>query len=139
VTALEQAPASERLYFSERGLYPFQVEGVVYCYERPDNLAIWDTGIGIPEHQHRDIFREFHQLGNPERDRRKGLGLGLAIVRQIMALHHGNLNIVNLDPAAEYFEYPLTADIRDLIQLDDVMEDDTLHFGPNGGLLFCME
>jgi signal transduction histidine kinase len=27
------------------------------------------------------VFREFHQLGNPERDRRKGLGLGLAIVR----------------------------------------------------------
>ena len=26
------------------------------------------------------MFREFHQLGNPERDRRKGLGLGLSIV-----------------------------------------------------------
>lgn len=49
------------------------------------------------------------------------------------------VKVVNLDPAAEYFEYPLTADIRDLIQLDDVMDDETLHFGPNGGLLFCME
>jgi signal transduction histidine kinase/ActR/RegA family two-component response regulator len=43
-------------------------------------LEVWDTGIGIPAVQHRDIFREFHQLGNPERDQRKGLGLGLAIV-----------------------------------------------------------
>lgn len=43
-------------------------------------LEVWDTGIGIaPEHR-RDIFREFQQLGNPERDRNKGLGLGLAIV-----------------------------------------------------------
>jgi GTPase SAR1 family protein len=50
-----------------------------------------------------------------------------------------SLKIVNLDPAAEYFHYPLTADIRDLIQLDDVMDDDSLHFGPNGGLIFCME
>jgi PAS domain S-box-containing protein len=42
-------------------------------------LEVWDTGIGIsPESQH-EIFREFHQLGNPERDQRKGLGLGLAI------------------------------------------------------------
>lgn len=42
-------------------------------------LEVWDTGIGIaPTHQ-REVFREFHQLGNPERDRRKGLGLGLAI------------------------------------------------------------
>lgn len=43
-------------------------------------IEVWDTGVGIPEHQHQAIFREFHQLGNPERDRRKGLGLGLAIV-----------------------------------------------------------
>ncbi|SOY64116.1 putative hybrid sensor histidine kinase [Cupriavidus taiwanensis] len=43
-------------------------------------IEVWDTGIGIPAAQHRAIFREFHQLGNPERDQRKGLGLGLAIV-----------------------------------------------------------
>lgn len=30
-------------------------------------------------------------------------------------------------------------DIRELIQVDDVMEDDSLRFGPNGGLIFCME
>ncbi len=44
------------------------------------SIEVWDTGIGIPITQHRAIFREFHQLGNPERDQRKGLGLGLAIV-----------------------------------------------------------
>lgn len=44
-------------------------------------IEVWDTGIGIPTEQHEAIFREFHQLGNPERDRRKGLGLGLAIVQ----------------------------------------------------------
>jgi GTPase SAR1 family protein len=49
------------------------------------------------------------------------------------------VKFVNLDPAAEYFEYPLTADIRDLISVDDVMDDETLHLGPNGGLVFCME
>lgn len=43
-------------------------------------IEVWDTGIGVPDEQHAEIFREFHQLGNPERDRRKGLGLGLAIV-----------------------------------------------------------
>jgi signal transduction histidine kinase len=43
-------------------------------------LEVWDTGIGIEPSQQREVFREFHQLGNPERDRRKGLGLGLAIV-----------------------------------------------------------
>jgi len=42
-------------------------------------LEIWDTGIGIAPEEQKEVFREFHQLGNPERDRRKGLGLGLAI------------------------------------------------------------
>lgn len=43
-------------------------------------IEIWDTGIGIaPQHQ-QQIFREFYQIGNPERDRSKGLGLGLNIV-----------------------------------------------------------
>ncbi len=45
------------------------------------SLEVWDTGIGIPEGEHETIFREFHQLGNPERDRHKGFGLGLAIAR----------------------------------------------------------
>ncbi len=44
-------------------------------------LEVWDTGIGIAPAQQQEVFREFHQLGNPERDRRKGLGLGLAIAR----------------------------------------------------------
>jgi len=44
-------------------------------------LEVWDTGIGIAESQQQEVFREFHQLGNPERDRRKGLGLGLAIAQ----------------------------------------------------------
>jgi CheY-like chemotaxis protein len=36
------------------------------------------------------VFREFHQLGNPERDRRKGLGLGLAITEGLArVLGHG--------------------------------------------------
>jgi signal transduction histidine kinase len=42
-------------------------------------VEVWDTGIGIAPQQQREVFREFQQLGNPERDRRKGLGLGLAI------------------------------------------------------------
>ena len=44
-------------------------------------LEVWDTGIGIAPDQHAEVFKEFHQLGNPERDRHKGLGLGLAIAQ----------------------------------------------------------
>lgn len=49
------------------------------------------------------------------------------------------IHVVNLDPAAEYFDYNVLFDIRELISVSDAMEDETLRFGPNGGLVFCME
>lgn len=49
-------------------------------------IEIWDTGIGIPDDKREMIFEEFVQLDNPERDRSKGLGLGLAVVRRMAAL-----------------------------------------------------
>lgn len=45
--------------------------------------------------------------------------------------------VVNLDPAAEDFAYDCEADVRDLISVDDVMEE--LDLGPNGGLVYAME
>ena len=65
--------------------YTSQGGVLIACRTRGKRLAleVWDTGAGIPQHQWEDIFREFHQLGNPERDRRKGLGLGLAIVQRL--------------------------------------------------------
>lgn len=48
-----------------------------------------------------------------------------------------SIHVVNLDPAAENFDYPVAMDVRELISLDDVMEE--LGLGPNGGLVYCME
>lgn len=46
---------------------------------------------------------------------------------------------VNLDPAAEVFHYQPAADIRELIHVDDIMEDPELNYGPNGALVYAME
>ena len=48
-------------------------------------------------------------------------------------------HLVNLDPAAasDSFEYEPTIDIKDLISLQDVMDE--LEYGPNGGLVYCFE
>lgn len=49
-------------------------------------VAVSDTGIGIPPDKHREVFKEFAQLNNPERDNAKGVGLGLAIVDRLSKL-----------------------------------------------------
>jgi CheY-like chemotaxis protein len=49
-------------------------------------LEVWDTGKGIPAEFQARVFEEYFQLGNPERHREKGLGLGLAIVSRLARL-----------------------------------------------------
>ncbi|SHN36560.1 Response regulator receiver domain-containing protein [Duganella sacchari] len=63
--------------------------GVLVACRRRNGVAlleVWDTGIGIAAEQQESVFQEFHQLGNPERDRQKGLGLGLSIARGLAML-----------------------------------------------------
>jgi GPN-loop GTPase len=47
------------------------------------------------------------------------------------------VHVVNLDPAAEDFEYAVSVDLRELISVDDVSTE--LSMGPNGALVYCME
>ena len=56
-------------------------------------ITIADTGTGIPEEDQRRVFQEFVQLGNPERDRTKGVGLGLSIVKHISDLLGLHINL----------------------------------------------
>jgi len=63
----------------------------IYCEQTGDKvcISVTDTGIGIPADAVNDIFEDHVQLGNPARDRRKGLGLGLSIAKRIAdALGH---------------------------------------------------
>ncbi|WP_377154927.1 ATP-binding protein [Roseateles sp. UC29_93] len=50
------------------------------------NLEVWDTGIGIKSSDLPRIFAEFYQVGQSERSRTQGLGMGLAIVKRLAHL-----------------------------------------------------
>ncbi|MDB5861854.1 MAG: hypothetical protein JWQ76_5543 [Ramlibacter sp.] len=45
-------------------------------------LQVWDTGYGIAPEQQAAVFEEFVKLDNPARERARGLGLGLSIVKR---------------------------------------------------------
>lgn len=49
-------------------------------------IEVWDNGQGVPEIEQQKIFYEFYQLDNPERNREKGMGLGLPIVKRLADL-----------------------------------------------------
>jgi len=61
----------------------------LHCADWQDGkklISVEDTGIGIPSEFTEDVFSEYYQLNNPGRDREKGLGLGLSIVRRLCEL-----------------------------------------------------
>jgi CheY-like chemotaxis protein len=49
-------------------------------------IEVRDSGVGIVPEHHEDIFQEFFQIDNPQRDRSKGLGVGLSIVERACRL-----------------------------------------------------
>jgi len=77
-----------RNYIANAIRYTDSGEITIRCEMQADgiNIQVIDTGIGIPAEEQQAVFEEFHQLGNPERDRNKGLGLGLAIVQRTAKL-----------------------------------------------------
>jgi len=72
-------------------------------------LTVTDTGHGIPPEEQENVFEEFYQVGNPERDRTKGLGLGLAIVRRLGELMGAQLRLVDSSGSGSTFEISLPA------------------------------
>jgi PAS domain S-box-containing protein len=79
-------------------------------------FEVWDTGIGIPAAELKNIFREFHQLGNSGRDRRLGLGLGLAIVERLAALLDHRIDVQSWEGKGSVFAVEVPLSVRQLAQ-----------------------
>jgi anti-sigma regulatory factor (Ser/Thr protein kinase) len=73
-------------------------------------LQVWDTGCGIAEADIDKIFDEFYQVGNPQRNREAGLGLGLSIGRRAMVLLGDKINCRSEVGRGSVFEFMLPLD-----------------------------
>lgn len=80
---------SNALKYTKRGgvLLSFRHAG------RRCRVQVWDTGIGIPLDEHERIFDDFRQLDNPERDRSRGIGLGLSIARRLARVLETSIDV----------------------------------------------
>ncbi len=75
-------------------------------------LEIWDNGKGIPQHEQQRIFEAFYQLDNPERNRTKGVGLGLSIVKRLTDLLGCELRLVSTPNLGCRFMLDIPARLR---------------------------
>jgi PAS domain S-box-containing protein len=135
--------------------YTHRGKVIIGCRHRGDQLRIevWDTGIGIPEEKQESIFEEFYQVDNPGRDRSKGIGIGLAIVKRIATLLNHQLYMHSVAGKGSRFaiQVPLAGIASDethaaqpgIIEFHDdstsssilLIEDDEIVLHANHGLL----
>jgi|JI10StandDraft_1071094.scaffolds.fasta_scaffold45875_2 signal transduction histidine kinase/CheY-like chemotaxis protein len=66
---------------------------VLRSARRQWRLQVRDAGMGIAHSAQQRIFEEFVQIDNEARDRRRGLGLGLAIARRFAVLMNGDITV----------------------------------------------
>ena len=70
-------------------------------------VTVVDTGIGIPEDKLERIFEAFEQAEGSTAREYGGTGLGLAVTKQLVELHHGQLTVASTVGAGAQFTFTL--------------------------------
>jgi signal transduction histidine kinase len=70
-------------------------------------VDISDQGVGIPVEEHLKIWRRFYQVDGSATRAFNGLGLGLAIVRQVIEKHEGHVSVSSEPGKGSVFTFTL--------------------------------
>jgi signal transduction histidine kinase len=77
--------------------FKYTVRGSITVSIRQDDgevlISVTDTGIGIPEDQIERIFDRFHRVENAAVRSQEGTGIGLALVKELVRVHHGHIMV----------------------------------------------
>ncbi|MDQ0246148.1 signal transduction histidine kinase [Bacillus fengqiuensis] len=78
--------------------------------DNKNTVSITDNGIGIPAEERADIFKPFHKVDKARNSSVKGNGLGLSIVKQIIDMHQGDIQVSGKLGTGATFEVTLPVD-----------------------------
>ena len=70
-------------------------------------MAVADNGVGIPYSEQKRIFEPFYQLGNQNPDDKPGLGMGLAVVKDLVEMHNGRVWVESVPHEGSLFQVAL--------------------------------
>ena len=108
---------SNAIKFTDEGSITCRAKLSRDCSARRQNdhqviISVSDTGIGIPQANQAEIFEKFKQVGDTLTDKPKGIGLGLAICKQIVEYHGGRIWVESEPGQGSTFAFTLPACIK---------------------------
>ena len=91
--------------------FKYSHEGTITVEVRQEagqvHVSVSDTGVGIPEDQLDKIFDRFHRVENSGGRSQEGTGIGLAMVRELVRLHHGTIQVKSVVEEGSVFTVSL--------------------------------
>lgn len=84
-------------------------------------LTISDSGIGISEIEIKKIFDRFYKTKNSKVINREGTGIGLSIVKELIEIHHGTINVESVLGSGSTFTIILPAS-KETYKIDELVE-----------------
>ena len=93
-------------------------------------LSVTDTGVGIPEDQLDRVFDRFHRVANTSGRSQEGTGIGLAMVKELVRLHKGSIDVVSQPGKGSTFTVSIPTG-KDHLPAEKVVEDGTASVSAN--------
>jgi signal transduction histidine kinase/DNA-binding response OmpR family regulator/ligand-binding sensor domain-containing protein len=87
ISVSKRTPSPSTSGGSEPARRPFGGSGEII------EISVADTGIGIPSEQLDKIFDRFYQVDESQTREHEGSGIGLALVKELVEIHHGTIGV----------------------------------------------
>ena len=90
------------------------------------SIAVSDNGIGIPASKLKKIFDRFYQVDDTSTRTLEGSGIGLALVKELVALHHGDIACKSEEGVKTVFSITIPVDRKYYVQEEIVSDHETI-------------
>lgn len=88
-------------------------------------IKVRDTGIGIPDEELPKLFERFYQVDTPQAKKYGGTGIGLALTKELVELHHGSIKVSSRLGEGSDFTIELPSG-KDHLKEDEIVKGEVL-------------